>query len=79
MKYVALVLGFALLAMGIASLVPAASVDGEVFGVIPVSIDMALGLIAVGALGVMVGLSRTRELTPPVEANTHDMRTWLVQ
>ncbi len=79
MKYVALVLGFALLAIGIASLVPAASVDGEVFGVMPVSIDMALILIAGGALGVMVGFARARELTPPVEANSHDMREWLVQ
>lgn len=79
MKYVALLLGFALLAIGIASLVPAASIDGEVLGVMPISIDMALGLIAVGVLGVIVGFSRVRELTPPVEANSHDMREWLVQ
>jgi hypothetical protein len=79
MKYVALFLGFALLAIGIASLVPQVSVDGQVFGLLPVSIDMALGLIAIGALGVMAGLSRTRELAPPVEANSHDMREWLPQ
>ncbi len=79
MKYVALFLGFALLALGIASLVPQVSVDGEVLGLMPVSIEMALILIAVGALGVMTGLSRTRELAPPVEANSHDMREWLTQ
>ena len=79
MKYVALFLGFTLLALGIASLVPQVSVDGEVFGLIPVSIEMALGLIAVGVLGVIAGLSRTRELAPPVEANSHDMREWLPQ
>ena len=79
MKYVALILGFAMLALGIASLVPAASVDGGVFGVMPISIDMALGLIAIGVLGVIVGFSRVRELTPPVEANSHDMREWLAQ
>jgi len=78
MKYVALVLGIVLLALGIASLVPQANIDGEVFGMIPVSVEMSLALIAVGALGVMAGVSHTRELQPkaPVEGR-HDLREWL--
>jgi hypothetical protein len=75
MKYVAMILGFALLALGVASLVPQASIDGEVFGLFPVSVNMALGLIAAGALGVFAGFSHTRELQPPPAA--HDMRWWL--
>jgi len=80
MKYVALILGFALVAIGIAALVPAMNVDGEVLGVLPISIEMALGLIAVGGLGVIAGFARTRELLPPATpAGGHDMREWLAQ
>jgi hypothetical protein len=77
MKYVALVLGFTLAALGIASLVPALSVDGDLFGVVPVSVEMALVLIAVGALGIMSGASQARELEPPSPAGHHDLREWL--
>ena len=57
MKYVALVLGIVLLALGIAAFVPQASIDGELFGVVPVSVEMALVLIGVGAMGIMAGVS----------------------
>ena len=77
MKYVALVLGIVLLALGIAAFVPQASIGGELFGVVPVSVEMGLLLIGVGALGIMAGVSRTRELEPAVPAGHHDMREWL--
>ncbi|MFZ3322994.1 MAG: hypothetical protein WA190_11525 [Usitatibacter sp.] len=77
MKYVALVLGLVLVGLGIASFVPEASSSGELFGMIPVSVEMGFILLGAGALGVMAGLSRTRELEPPHPAGGHDLREWL--
>ncbi|HEY2628909.1 MAG TPA: hypothetical protein VGI57_07250 [Usitatibacter sp.] len=76
MRYVALILGIAALALGIASFVPAALVGGLLFGVIAVSAEMGLGLLAVGALGIMAGLTQPHELAPPRPAG-HDLREWL--
>jgi hypothetical protein len=78
MKYVALVLGFVLLALGVASFIPQALIDGELFGFFPVSVMAGLGMIAGGALGIMAGLSHERELQPQVPSGGHDMREWLV-
>ncbi len=77
MKYVALVLGVLMLALGIASFVPQALVDGELFGLVPISVMAGLGLLAGGALGVMAGLSHDREIAPPAPSG-HDLREWLV-
>ena len=76
MKYVALVFGFALLALGIASFVPQAVINGQLFGLVPVSVEMGLALIAVGALGVMAGLARPRELQPLAPTGP-DLREWV--
>jgi hypothetical protein len=76
MKYVALVLGIALLALGIASFVPAAVVDGLLFGFLPISVEMSLALIGVGALGIMAGVSQPRELALPKPTGP-DLREWV--
>jgi hypothetical protein len=76
MKYVALILGIALLALGLATFFPAAMVDGVLFGLVPITVEESLMLIAAGALGVMAGLSRTRELEQP-QPTGHDLREWV--
>ena len=76
MKYVALILGVTLLALGIASFVPAATIDGLLFGLVPVTVEMSLALIAVGALGVMAGLSQKQELQYPRPTGP-DLREWV--
>jgi hypothetical protein len=76
MKYVALVLGIALLALGIASFVPAAVIDGLLFGLVPITVEMSLALIGVGALGIMAGVSQPRELSLPKPTGP-DLREWV--
>ncbi|HTS83683.1 MAG TPA: hypothetical protein VLT60_04020 [Usitatibacter sp.] len=77
MRYVALFLGLVLVVLGIASLVPEASIDGELFGLIPVSVGMAFVLIGGGTLGVMAGLAQPRELPHGHGSGGHDLREWL--
>jgi hypothetical protein len=77
MRFVALTLGIVALALGIASFVPALLVGGLLFGAVAVSVTAGLGLLAVGVLGLMAGLTRRKELVaPPPTGN--DMRYWLV-
>ena len=71
MKTAALVIGFILLAVGIACFVPGVAVDGALFG-FPVSTPLAIAFIVTGALGVMIGLSRRRDL--PATHGPDDMR-----
>jgi hypothetical protein len=73
MKTLVLLLGIALLALGIAALVPGLAVDGVLFGMFPVTTGLALAFIATGAVGVMIGLSNRREL-PPMRGDGHDLR-----
>ena len=73
MKTLVLLIGFALLALGIAALVPGLAVDGVLFGIFPVTTGIALAFIATGAVGVMIGMSRRREL-PPMRAEGNDLR-----
>ena len=76
MKHVALILGLALLAMGLATFVPEAMTDGVLFGLVPITFEESLLLIAAGALGVMAGLAQTRELEQP-HPTGHDLREWV--
>ncbi len=77
MKYVALLLGIMALVLGIASFVPAALVDGLLFGLVQVSVIGALGLMAVGVLGIIAGLAPTHELVERQAPVPHDLREWL--
>jgi uncharacterized membrane protein HdeD (DUF308 family) len=73
MKTAALVIGFILLAMGIACFVPGASADGMLFGMFPFTMPLAIAFVVTGAIGIMIGLSRRREL-PPVTGEGNDLR-----
>jgi hypothetical protein len=65
MKTAALIVGLVLLGVGAACFVPGVAADGVLFGMFPVSTPLAIAFIVTGAIGVMIGLSRTRELPPP--------------
>lgn len=65
MRTASLVIGLVLLAAGIACFVPGLSDGGVLFGVFPVTTPLAIALLVTGAIGVMIGLARTRELPPP--------------
>jgi len=75
MKTAALVIGFVLLALGVACFIPGIAVDGVLFGMFPVSTGLAIAFIATGAVGVMIGMSRRRDL-PPVSTEGHDLRNF---
>ena len=62
MKTIALLVGLVLLGLGIACFVPGLAADGMMFGMFPVSTPLAIAFIVTGAVGVMIGLSRRREL-----------------
>jgi hypothetical protein len=64
MKTVALVIGFILLALGVACFIPGVAVDGALFG-FPVSMPLAIAFIITGAIGIMIGMRRKRVLVPP--------------
>ena len=76
MKVLALLIGFILLAIGIAGFVPALTPDGVLFGVLPMDTLRAGLFIVTGAVGIMIGLSGRREL-PPTTSNGNDLRYWL--
>jgi hypothetical protein len=77
MKYVALLLGIMALAVGVASFVPAAVVNGLLFGLVQVSVIPALVLMAAGVLGIIAGLMPDHELIETAPHNEHDLREWL--
>ena len=72
MKAAALLIGFVLLALGVACFIPGLATDGTLFGMFPVTTPLAIAFIVTGAVGVMIGLRRTRALVPPRSSN--DMR-----
>ena len=65
MKTAALIIGLVLLGLGVAAMVPGLAVDGVLFGMFPVTMPLAIAFIVTGAIGIMIGLSRTRGLPPP--------------
>jgi hypothetical protein len=62
MKTVALLVGLVLLGLGIACFVPGLATDGALFGMFPVSTALAIAFLVTGAVGVMIGLSRRRDM-----------------
>ena len=60
MKTIALVLGFVLLALGVACFVPGVAADGVLFGMFPVSTPLAIAFIVTGVVGLMIGLTKRR-------------------
>ena len=77
MKVVALLLGFVLLALGIAGFVPDLNPDGRLFGVIPMDTIMSVLFMLSGLAGIAIGMSGRRHLTPPANAASDDMRPWV--
>jgi hypothetical protein len=65
MKVLALVVGIALVAIGVAGFVPQLMESGMLFGVMPMDPLRNILFIATGAIGVMIGLTRRRELDAP--------------
>jgi hypothetical protein len=76
MKILALVIGFILVAVGIAGFVPALTPDGVLFGVLPADTLRSALFIVTGAVGILIGLNSRREL-PPATSNGNDLRYWL--
>ena len=74
MKTLATILGFALLAIGVACFIPGLSDNGMLFGRFHESTPMAIAFIVTGIVGLMIGLRRTRELGSPRVDGTHDLR-----
>lgn len=77
MKTAALVIGLALLALGVACFVPGLGLapDGMLFGTFPVGTPLAVAFVVTGIVGIMIGLSRRRDLAPPARPQgTHDLR-----
>lgn len=74
MKTIALIIGFALLALGVACFVPGLATDGVLFGLFPVSMPLALAFVVTGAVGIMIGLSRKRGVHPTRTSSGSDLR-----
>ncbi|MEO5694861.1 MAG: hypothetical protein ABIQ72_17135 [Usitatibacter sp.] len=74
MKTLALVVGLVLLALGVACFVPGVASNGVVFGLFPYSAPLAIAFIVTGAVGIMMGLSRKRELVEPRTEGARDLR-----
>lgn len=72
MKTLALLVGLVLLGLGVACFIPGLAADGVLFGMFPVSTPLAIAFVITGAVGIMIGLRRTRELT--IQRGTNDMR-----
>jgi hypothetical protein len=75
MKTAALFIGLVLLALGVACFIPGLATDGVLFGMFPVSAGLAIAFIVTGAVGVMIGMRRTRGL-PPVSTDGNDLRNF---
>jgi uncharacterized membrane protein len=75
MKVLALIIGIALLAIGVAGFVPQLTQDGLLFGVMPMDQLRSILFIVTGVFGILVGIRRSR--APLLTANgTGDMRDW---
>ena len=74
MKTVALIIGFVLLALGVACFVPGLATDGILFGMFPVSTALAIAFVVTGVVGIMIGMSRTREMPNLPRGDGTDLR-----
>ena len=75
MRTLILLLGIALLAIGVAGFVPALSPDGMLFGVMPMDTLRSALFAITGAVGIMIGLARRREISGGTLGDG-DMRGW---
>lgn len=76
MRTVALLLGVILLAIGVASFVPALTPDGALLGVLPMDTVRGILFVVTGLAGIAIGLAHRHEL-PPAPPGGHDMRSWM--
>jgi hypothetical protein len=76
MRTIALLIGIVLLAIGVAGFVPALSPDGLLFGVMPMDMVRSALFAITGAVGIMIGLSRRRDMTTGTLVDQDDMRRW---
>ena len=74
MKTVALLLGIALVLLGVACFVPGLTENGQLFHTFNVSTPLAIAFVVTGIVGVMIGISHRRQLAPPRADGTHDLR-----
>ena len=74
MKMNALIVGFALVGLGVACFVPGLASDGVLFGLFPASMPLAIAFVVTGAVGIMIGLSRKRSLHPTTHTPGPDLR-----
>ena len=76
MRTLALLIGIVLLGIGVAGFVPALSPDGMLFGVMPMDMMRSALFAITGAVGIMIGLSRRRDMATGTLADHDDMRHW---
>ena len=74
MKAVALIIGIALLAIGIAGFVPALNNDGVVFGFMPMDTVRSVLFALTGLAGIALGMSNRRPMVPSTTVKSGDMR-----
>ena len=77
MKVIAIVLGVALLALGLAGFVPDLNPDGKLFGVMPMTTLLSGLFVISGIAGIAIGMSSRRGLAPTRAASSNDMRPWV--
>jgi hypothetical protein len=79
MKAVALVLGVALLALGVAGFIPDLNPDGRLFGQIPMTTVYSILFVISGLVGIGIGLAGRRTMVPPNNSggSGQDMRPWV--
>ena len=77
MKVVALLIGIALLALGVAGFVPALNENGMLFGVVPANPVICGLFVITGLAGIVIGTSNRRTLVPTNRAHETDLRPWV--
>jgi len=77
MKALSIVIGAALLALGLAGFIPDLNPDGQLFGVLPMNTVMCILFVVTGLAGIAIGISSRRTLTPTSSGSDNDMRPWV--
>jgi len=78
MKVVAMVVGIALLALGLAGFIPDLNPEGLLFGVMPMDAIRSVLFVLTGLAGIAIGMSSRRRIVPPGNhSGGPDMRPWM--
>ena len=78
MKVAAMVIGVALLALGLAGFIPQLNPDGLLFGVMPMDAIYSVLFVITGLAGIAIGMSSRRHIVPPARSTgEQDMRPWV--